>query len=267
MARLGRVGKIRLAMALAFAGIAVVGFLLISAPYREGAEQAASVMQYKASAENAQAAPAGDGSAESDGSGEEGGESSPAAGSAGIDWAGLLSENPAAVAWVDLPGTRVDYAIVQAPEDDPQHYLYYDIDGNRSFYGCPYVDAACLSTGGIDSPLVVVYGHHLINGEMFSDFAKMTGQGYAEAHPEVYVDTPRGRRTLRALGARAIDADEEGIRIGFQTVPEAAAYASSELDSADSFLSAPSGSKRIWCFVTCSYQTDNSRTLVFAEEE
>lgn len=245
-------------MILGLVAVVFMGTLAISAPYREGAARAGDVMRYKAP-EAAQATDAEDGAGEEVEDREDG--------RVGIDWAGLLSENPAVVGWVELPGTRVDYPIVQASTDDPQHYLYYDIDGARSFYGCPYVDSGCLPTGGIDSPFVVVYGHHLINGEMFSDFAKMTGQGYAEAHPIAYVDTPRGRRTLRVLGARAIDADEEGIRVGFGTLGEAASYAASELDGADSLLSPPSGAGRVWCFVTCSYQTDNSRTLVFAEEE
>ena len=246
-------------MILGLVAVVFMGTLAISAPYREGAARAGDVMRYKAP-EAAQAADAEDGAGE-EGDAEEDGQAG-----AGIDWAGLVSENPAAVGWVELPGTRVDYPIVQASTDDPQHYLYYDIDESRSFYGCPYVDSGCLPTGGIDSPFVVVYGHHLVNGEMFSDFAKMTDQGYAEAHPAVLVDTPRGRRTLRVLGARAIDADEEGIRIGFATVPVAAAYAASELEVEDSLLSPPSGGGRVWLFVTCSYQTDNSRTLVFAEE-
>lgn len=263
MARLGKVGKIRLAMAAGLAIVIIVGAAVVLRPYFEDGRQAASVMAYKAE-------PAAAVSAESEAGEEKGSEEGPGGqgeAPAGIDWAGLLSENPAAVGWVELPGTRVDYPIVQASPDDPQRYLYYDIDGARSFYGCPYVDSGCLPAGGIDSPFVVVYGHHLINGEMFSDFAKMTSQGYAEAHPAVYVDTPRGRRTLRVLGARAINADEEGIRLGFATVPEAAAYAASELEGADSLLSPPSGGGRVWLFVTCSYQTDNSRTLVFAEEE
>lgn len=263
MARMGTAGKVRAAMAAMLALALALAAARLALPYLDGAEKASSVRALKSPAA---AAPAESRPADGGGSGEEGGESSPAAGPANIDWAGLLSENPAAVGWVELPGTRVDYPIVQASTDDPQRYLYYDIDGARSFYGCPYVDSGCLPTGGIDSPFVVVYGHHLINGEMFSDFAKMTGQGYAEAHPIAYVDTPRGRRTLRVLGARAIDADEEGIRVGFATRAEAAAYAASELEGADSRLSPPSGAGRIWCFVTCSYETNNSRTLVFAEE-
>lgn len=262
MARMGTAGKVRAAMAAMLALALALAAARLALPYLDGAEKASSVRALKSPAA---AAPAESRPADGGDSGEEGGECS-AAGPANIDWAGLLSENPAAVGWVELPGTRVDYPIVQASTDDPQHYLYYDIDGARSFYGCPYVDSGCLATGGIDSPFVVVYGHHLVNGEMFSDFAKMTDQGYAEAHPAVLVDTPRGRRTLRVLGARAIDADEEGIRIGFATVPEAAAYAASELEGADSLLSPPSGGGRVWLFVTCSYQTDNSRTLVFAEE-
>lgn len=262
MARMGTAGKVRAAMAAMLALALALAAARLALPYLDGAEKASSVRALKSPAA---AAPAESRPVDGGDSGEEGGERS-AAGPANIDWAGLLSENPAVVGWVELPGTRVDYPIVQASTDDPQHYLYYDIDGARSFYGCPYVDSGCLATGGIDSPFVVVYGHHLVNGEMFSDFAKMTDQGYPEAHPAVLIDTPRGRRTLRVLGARAIDADEEGIRIGFATVPEAAAYAASELEGADSLLSPPSGGGRVWLFVTCSYQTDNSRTLVFAEE-
>lgn len=215
----------------------------------DGGEAPASVMAQQPTAEPLQSAE----------SAATGGVAWPA-----VDWSALRAANPDVRAWVKVPGTRVDYAIVQAHADDPQRYLWYDLYGNYSYYGCPYLDSACEDYGGIDGRAPIVYGHHLINGTMFSDFAKFSSYGYAESHRQILLMTPEGNRELRVIGANVVDADYETIETGFLNADDATAYAQGKLAESEVVLETPERVQRLYQFVCCSYETDNSRTIVYA---
>ena len=53
----------------------------------------------------------------------------------GIDWDALPAS---VVAWVRVPGTTVDYPIVQGRPESPGFYLTHDAGGERSAWGAPY---------------------------------------------------------------------------------------------------------------------------------
>lgn len=184
-----------------------------------------------------------------------------------VDWAGLLAANPDVQAWVCVPGMRIDCPVVQASPEDPHRYLDWDIWGNRSYYGCPYVDCALSDKGGIDSTFPVVYGHSLINGLMFSDFQKYSDPQFAETHRTVLLSTPEADIRLRVIAANVVDADTETIEVGFDDPEALTGYLEGKLAESEVVLERPDRIGQAWCFVTCSYQTDNSRTLVYAVEE
>ena len=64
-----------------------------------------------------------------------------------VDWEFWLSVNPDIVAWVSVPGTDIDYPVVQASADDPTFYLDHDVYRCWNPYGCPYLDAGCAGRG------------------------------------------------------------------------------------------------------------------------
>ena len=142
-----------------------------------------------------------------------------------------------------------------------------DIWGSRSYYGCPYLDCTLSDKGGIDSTFAVVYGHSLINGLMFSDFQKYSDVQFAASHRTVMLSTPEASIKLRVIAANVVDANVETIEIGFEDPRALTEYLRGKLDESEVVLESPEQIKQAWCFVTCSYQTDNSRTLVYAIEE
>ncbi len=191
----------------------------------------------------------------------------PAAATVAVDWDGLLASNPDTIGWIYVPDTAIDYAIVQARSDYPQRYLYYDFYGSSNYHGCPYVAAPCEPYGGIDSLFPVIYGHHLIDGTMFSDFAKYGDRSYAEAHRTIYVYTPTETRTLRVVAANVVNADYESIADGFETQAELAAYIEEKLAESEVVLEQPEDPGRVYALICCSYQGNNSRTIVYAVDE
>lgn len=170
-----------------------------------------------------------------------------------IDWDSLPDE---VIAWVEVPGTNIDEPIVQATPDAPSTYLYRDALGQGA-YGTPYIDCEC----SIDSRFVMVYGHHMSDGSVFADFASFIDEDFAREHNRIIVYERSGETLeLEACAADIVDASQESLVINQDVNFE------SLFESANLGLSHPSESNRLFAFVTCSYQTQNSRTVVYATE-
>ena len=63
-----------------------------------------------------------------------------------------------------------------------------------------------------------------------------------------------------------VDASSEGERTDFAGAAELDAYLGGKLSRCEVVLEEPADIAQAWAFVTCSYQTSNSRTVVYAKE-
>lgn len=169
-----------------------------------------------------------------------------------IDW-DSLPEN--VIAWVEVPGTSIDEPIVQATQDAPNYYLHVDALGQGA-YGTPYIDCDCT----IDSRLVMVFGHHMSDGSAFADFASYIDESFADDHDEIIVYKRSGEvLELHPVAVDVVNASRETLLIdqeaGFSKI----------VSDCDVLISEPFESAQLFAFTTCSYQTRNSRTVVFAQ--
>lgn len=168
-----------------------------------------------------------------------------------IDWNALP---PEVIAWVEVPGTSIDEPIVQAAADAPNAYLYEDALGQGA-YGTPYIDCEC----SIESPFVMVYGHHMSDGSAFADFASFIDEAYACCHKQIIVYERTGEiRNLEVVAVDVVNASR-----GKLTIPKEEEF-DKRIAACDIILQNATDSDRLWAFATCSYQTRNSRTVVFA---
>lgn len=179
----------------------------------------------------------------------------------GIDWDALPAS---VVAWARVPGTTVDYPIVQGRQESPDFYLTHNASGERSVWGAPYIDAGCAQ--GAESPLVIVYGHHMSDGTMFAPLAQYSSRDFAEGHRTIRVYTREKTIELEVFAVDVVDASSEGKRTDFADAAELDAYLGDKLSRCEIVLEEPADVERAWAFVTCSYQTSNSRTVVYAKE-
>lgn len=167
-----------------------------------------------------------------------------------IDWEALP---PEVVAWVEVPGTRIDEPIAQAVEGAPNAFLYRDALGG-SAYGTPYIDWEC----AIDSPFVMVYGHHMSDGSVFADFARFADESYAREHGKIIVYKREGEiLELEVCAAKVINASRERVVIDQAKVP-------TEIVSDADWSCGVADTRQLFAFATCSYQASNSRTVVYA---
>lgn len=169
-----------------------------------------------------------------------------------IDWEGLPNE---VIAWVEVPGTNIDEPIVQATPNAPNAYLYKDALGQGN-YGTPYIDCEC----SIDSRFVMVYGHHMSDESVFADFASFIDETYAREHNKIIVYRREGSTLhLEPVAIDVVNASRETLVID-QKIDFKESISESEL-----VLSEISESLQLFAFTTCSYQTRNSRIVVYTQ--
>lgn len=169
---------------------------------------------------------------------------------------------------VAIPGTPVDYPIVQAPADDPTYYLKHDVYRKPNYMGCPYLDADCAEGGLFGSANAVVFGHNLGFGDtsMFNAVASYTDASFAREHRRVLLQTPDERREFEVQAADCIGGWEAQKRTRFESEADFSQWYADRLVESDMRLTDEAVASPIVTLCTCSYNrwADNERTVVYA---
>lgn len=104
-----------------------------------------------------------------------------------VDFVELKKKNPDIYAWINVPGTSVDYPVLRR-EGDNSYYLNHTVDKKSSVYGSIYTedyndkDFADFNT--------VVYGHNMKNGSMFGTLRKYRDKTFFEQNQYINVYMP-----------------------------------------------------------------------------
>ena len=87
-----------------------------------------------------------------------------------IDFAAAQAVNPDVYAWIWIPGTNIDYPILQSETEDDAYYLNHTIEKKEGLPGTIYTEK--YNGKDFSSPVTVIYGHNMKNGSMFADLHK-----------------------------------------------------------------------------------------------
>jgi sortase B len=119
-----------------------------------------------------------------------------------IDFATLQDENPDIYAWITIPGTNVDYAILQSSIDD-NYYLRRDEYGNDAEYGALFTQ----SRNALDfsDPVTVVYGHCAADDAYFATLHYFENEDFFDSYQTMYVYTPTHCYTYQVIAAYQYD--------------------------------------------------------------
>lgn len=105
-----------------------------------------------------------------------------------LDFATLQEENPDIYAWIYIPGTKVDYPVLQHPTDD-SYYLEHNLDGSEGYPGCIYTEA--INSKDFTDPNTVLYGHNMKDGSMFATLHDFEDSQVFEENQYIFVYTPQ----------------------------------------------------------------------------
>lgn len=179
------------------------------------------------------------------------------------DFVQLRRDNPDCIGWVFIPGTAIDFPVMQNGE----FYLKHDFEGRYTDYGLPFLDERCsIET----SDNLIIYGHHMNDGSMFSELLKYEDRGYFEQHPEIILETVSGAErykvaaAIRAAGSyepdswsifNCIDLDTASLEQMVQELVDRQFYETG-IDIAVG--------DRLLTLATCEYSQNNGRLAVIA---
>lgn len=117
-----------------------------------------------------------------------------------IDFEALQAQNANIYAWITIPGTDIDYPILQNPLDDA-FYLTHNAAGQESVEGAIFTEMA--NSKDFTDPNTVIYGHRMNNGSMFAGLHQYEDKGFFDSNREVIIYTPSQKLTYKIFAAYA----------------------------------------------------------------
>ncbi len=116
----------------------------------------------------------------------------------GIDWDKLHETNPDIYAWINVPGTSVDYPVLQHPSNN-EYYLMHNLDGSYGYPGVIYTEN--YNSKDFTDPNTVLYGHNMDDTTMFSTLHKFSDPEMVENPHYIYIYTEDGRTLVYEIFA------------------------------------------------------------------
>lgn len=102
------------------------------------------------------------------------------------EYAPVFQLNTDMVGWIKLPGTKLNYPVVQTP-DSPNYYLKRDFYKKSSRHGTVYANE--LANLATPSDNVTLYGHNMNDGSMFAPLHGYNKKAFFEENPYIIFDT------------------------------------------------------------------------------
>lgn len=120
-----------------------------------------------------------------------------------IDFSYLETINPDIYAWITIPGTNIDYPVLQHPTDD-SYYLHHNLDGSYGYPACIYTES--LNAKDFSDPNTVIYGHNMRStGTMFAQLHKFADKDFFEKNNQIILSLPQRELHYQVFAAYAYD--------------------------------------------------------------
>lgn len=171
----------------------------------------------------------------------------------------LKEKNSDSLGWITIPGTEIDYPLMWTPEE-PEKYLYRNFNREDSSHGAPFLDARCT----LDSSNLMLYGHNMFDGSMFTDVLSFSDRDYLQDHKTIYLELEGKSLEYEAFAS-------------VRTVSDSQIFSYVELYNDEAFLAdiqkecpydigIPSGQgNRYITLTTCDESRNGGRAVVFGK--
>ncbi len=175
----------------------------------------------------------------------------------------VFDQNPDCVGWICIENTTVDYPVMFTP-DSPQKYLRKSFSGAYSISGTPFLN----DNGGLDFHNLIIYGHNMKNGTMFSDIVGYIDPAYRDANPIIEFETAEGLKLYEVFAVAQVKSVDSWY--GFTNAESAEVYSSLIADIKSRSLYetgiTPEFDQQILTLSTCYGSKNDDRLIVIAAE-
>ena len=116
----------------------------------------------------------------------------------------LTGAFPDAIGWLIIPGTNINYPLMQGSDND--YYLHHAYDSSHLSAGSIFLDFRCENR--LMNGINVVYGHNMKNGLMFAGITKFEDSAYFHAHRYGWLATTEKVYRLDFFSLAHVDCDD-----------------------------------------------------------
>ena len=132
-----------------------------------------------------------------------------------FDISKLKEINSDIVGWITINNTDINYPILQA--DDNGHYLSRNYRNEFATAGSIFLD---YRDNFIDDVFLIIYGHRMSYGKMFSDVTKYSEKDYFDEHLDGELYIGNDKKKLEVIGFAKISAVINNNIIKLPTIKE-----------------------------------------------
>lgn len=120
-----------------------------------------------------------------------------------IDFKPLIEKNSDIYSWIKVPGTKIDYPVVQSATDDDFYLRHSALD--KSWISSGAVFSQRHNTKTFDDYVTVLYGHNGYSESMFTTLHKFADKTFFDEHDTFYVYLPERKLTYQIISAFKYD--------------------------------------------------------------
>lgn len=179
----------------------------------------------------------------------------------------LQEENSDIVGWIEIEGTNINYPVLQGKNDE--YYLTHNYKKEKSQKGSIFLSKDYDLK--LPSDNLLIYGHNLVNGQMFNNLLKYKDKEFYGKHPDIRFTTEKEDLKFEIFSAfysKVFLKSEENVFRYYNFVT-----AKSEKDYNNFVENAKRASlydtdkeakygDRLITLVTCSYHVEDGRFVV-----
>ncbi len=185
------------------------------------------------------------------------------------EYAELYALNNDLAGWIRIPGTLVNYPVMQTP-DNPTFYLNHSFEKEYSTFGVPFIGEGCDLEKPSDN--VIIYGHHMKSGKVFGSLDGYKDEDFFKEHQFILFDTLTERSEYQVVtifktnvGAKNDFEYHKFIDAANPKEFDEFVAKCKELSYYETGISAKYGDELI-TLSTCEYSTANGRLVVIAKK-
>ena len=109
---------------------------------------------------------------------------------------------PDVYGWIEIHGTKIDYPIVQHPEDN-SYYLDKTPNGESNKEGSIFSEK--YNKKDFTDPVTVLYGHNMKNGDMFGELHRYEDRDFFREHSTINIYTEKQKLEYEVFAATLFD--------------------------------------------------------------
>jgi len=181
-----------------------------------------------------------------------------------IDFTALReNQNSDIYAWISIPGSAIDYPIVQHPTDN-SYYIGHNLNGSSGYPGCIYTENYNSTTW--DDTNTIIYGHNMKNGTMFAGLHKYEDATFFEENPYVYIYSENYVRIYQIFAAYTFNNQHVYTLCDWDNPRDVSQYQSDIFNNAGNFDKTITldGTQKMITLSTCIRNRAENRFLVQA---